>query len=203
MSKCEVRHELMRPWRCLLIGLISSGLVLAACSNPPAVSNRARVAAPQGKPTSVLNSGELHETPPDEADVYLTANIYMTDDSIQPSSIFIPARQRVQLVLRNQGSTEHHYKILGLVPEDLLWLAGPVGAREEGITDEEHKHHHDASFVPFRARSPVGIRPMGDEVHAYAAAGGMDVVLFTAANAGTFLVQCPLHPKVSGKVTVF
>lgn len=186
-------NELMGVWRRLLVGLMPVGLVLAACSNPAGVSSEANVAAPQGEPA----------TPLDEPVEFLTINVDITDDGIQPPSIFIPAGRRVQLVLRNRGSAEHHFRVPRLVPKDLLWLARPEGAREEGVTDEEHERHHDASFVPFRARSPAGIRPMGDEAHAYAAAGGMDVILFTATNTGTFSVQCPLHPGIVGKVTVF
>lgn len=185
--------RLIPAWRRLLIGLLSAGLVLAACSNPSGVSNQAGLAAPDGEPT----------TSSDGPDDYLTVNVYMTDGGIQPPSFFIPAGQGVQLVMRNQGSTEHHFVVLGLVPKDLLWLALPEAAREEGVTDAEHQQHHNADFVPFRPRSPAGIRPIGDQVHAYAAAGDMDVVLFTATNTGSFLVQCPLHPKVAGKVTVF
>lgn len=183
----------MRPWRHLLVSLMPVGLLLVACSNPAGVSNEALVGAPQ----------VASATPSDESVAYLTINVDMTDDGFQPSSIFIPVGRGVQLVLRNRGSTEHHFRVLGLVPKDLLWLAGPEGAREEDVTDEEHERHHDASFVPFRAKSPAGIRPMGDEVHAYAAPGGMDVVLFIPTNTGTFLVQNPLRPEIVGKVTVF
>lgn len=142
----------------------------------------------------------------------MTINVDVTDAGIQPSSIFIPVGKRVQLVMRNRGSTEHHYVVLGLVPRDLLWLTKEATVEEAAlVTDgvvrkDDHSAHHQAgSLVPFRSRSSAGIRPLGDEVHAYAAGGGggMDVVLFTPTNTGTFAVQCPLHPELAGKVTVF
>ena len=59
------------------------------------------------------------------------------------------------------------------------------------------------SSVP-RATSPAGITPTGQEVHAYVSgAERIDVVLFTATQTGTFVVQCDLHPEHVGKLTVF
>lgn len=148
----------------------------------------------------------------DEPATPLTINVDTADDGIQPASIFIPVGKPVQLVLRNRGATEHHFRVLGLVPKDLLWLSREATAEESALVtdgvvkEDEHSAHHQAgSLVTFRARSPAGIRLFGDEVHAYAAGGGggMDVVLFTATNTGTFTVQCPLHPELAGKVTIF
>lgn len=138
---------------------------------------------------------------------FITINIDITDDGFQPSSISIPVDQRVKLVVRNRTSVEHHYKIVGLVPANLLWLAEPETVAREGVTDEEHDAHHASSYVAWRAPSFTGIQPRGDEVHAwayrYSPGGGKDVVLFTATNTGTFPVVCPLHPGLAGEVTVY
>ena len=140
---------------------------------------------------------------------YLTINVDITEAGYQPASISIPAGQRVQLVVRNRTQVEHHYRIVGLVPANLLWLADPVEATErvEGVTDDEHDAHHASSYVAWRAPSPAGILPTGDEVHAwaylYSPGGGKDVVLFTATETGTFEVVCPLHPEMVGEVTVY
>lgn len=135
---------------------------------------------------------------------YFNINVDISDIGIQPSSIFIPSEQRVRLVLRNQGSTEHHFRIVGLAPRDLLWASDPEAVREEDVTDEDHNLHHAGGYVPWRATSLAGIKPTGDEVHSYVSpTRRMDVVLFTATNSGTFVVQCLLHPEIVGKVTVF
>ncbi|MBI2911843.1 MAG: hypothetical protein HYY05_06850 [Chloroflexi bacterium] len=140
----------------------------------------------------------------------MTINVDVTDAGIQPSSIFIPLGKRVRLVVRNRDSTERHYVVAGLVPRDLLWLSNEptpdeVTLVEDGaVTEDQHaEHHRSGRFVPFRSRSPWGIKPLGFEVHAYAAGGAIDVVLFTATARGTFSVVDPLHPEASGKVTVF
>lgn len=193
--------RLVRGWFRVLVGLMPVGLLLVACSGATGASNTAGVAAPRGEPTAVVSLDKFRATPSDGPVLYV--NVDMTDDGIQPPSIFIPVGRRVQLVMRNRGVTEHHYKVLGLVPRDLLWIA-----TEEAdlMTDaEDHAHHHGASLGEERATSAAGIRPTGREVHVYAQGGGagMDVILFTATNTGTFVVQCPLHPEIVGKLTVF
>lgn len=155
-------------------------------------------------------SGGSALTPSDESLTSLAAlpalalNVDLTDEGFQPPSIFIPVGRRVKLILRNRGTTEHHYRVIGLAPMDPLWRSEPEDMPlEEGITDEEHELHHNADYVPFRAMSPAGIKPLGDEVHAYAIRGGRDVMYFTATTTGTFSVQCPLHPEMVGQVIVF
>lgn len=140
---------------------------------------------------------------------YLTINVDITEEGYRPASISIPVGQMVQLIVRNRTQVEHHYKIVGLVPENLLWLADPVEVTErvEGVTDDEHDAHHATSYVAWRAPSPAGILPTGDEVHAwayqYSPGGGKDVVLFAATETGIFQVVCPLHPDMVGEVTVY
>lgn len=142
---------------------------------------------------------------PSEAPVrYMMLNVEISDTGIQPSAVFIPAGQPVQLVLRNRGSTEHHYRVVGLVPDELSWIAAPASTIEEDVSDDDHAAHHDRAFVRWRVTSPAGISPTGNEVHAYVSArGGVDVVLFTATQTGTFVVQCDLHQEKVGKLVVF
>jgi hypothetical protein len=90
-----------------------------------------------------------------------------------------------------------------LVPKELLWLSGPESEREQGVTDDEHDAHHDSEFVAFRGTSRAGVRPFGDEAHAYASRSAVDVVVFAATETGTYMVECPLHGEVTGRLTVF
>lgn len=193
--------RLIRGWPRVLVGLLLAVLVLVACSGATGESGVTPV--PQGEPTPVVDlEGPDATLLPDQRVMPLTINVVMTDDGFQPSSIFIPVGREARLVVRNHGMTEHHYKVEGLVPGDVLWRA-PAAASVTEEEDEHLAHHPGASYVPFRSTSRAGIKPTGDEVHAYAAAGGLDVILFTATNTGTFLVQDPLHPEIVGKVKVF
>ena len=194
---------LFRSWSRVLVGLVPTGLVLVACSST-AVSKVDGVDTPQAEPTTVAQLDAESAISLDEAVGFFTINVDLTDDGFEPPWIFIPAGRGVQLVLRNRGTTEHHFRVLGLVPTDLLWRVEAEGDPvAEGVTDEEHDLHHNADFVPFRSTSAAGIRPIGDEVHGYAGRGQSDIVRFVAANTGTFAVQCPLHPEIAGTITVF
>ena len=134
---------------------------------------------------------------------YLTLNVVISDAEIQPAAVFVPAGRPVRLVLRNRGTTEHHYRVVGLTPDDVMWISPGQSSGETAVSTDDH-NHHDRQFVRRRARSPAGVTPTGDEVHAYAPGSrGTDVVLFTASGAGTFVVQCALHPEKVGKLTVF
>jgi cytochrome c-type biogenesis protein len=134
---------------------------------------------------------------------YLTLNVVVSDEGIQPSAVFVPAGRPVRLVLRNRGTTEHHYRVVGLAPDDVMWISQGQSSGDTAVSTDDH-NHHDRQFVRWRARSPAGVTPTGDEVHAYAPGSrGTDVVLFTASRAGTFIVQCDLHPEKVGKLTVF
>ncbi|NOT27881.1 MAG: hypothetical protein HOP16_17485 [Acidobacteria bacterium] len=141
-------------------------------------------------------------TSPNLAD-YLTVNVALSDTGLQPSAVFVPAGRPVQLMLRNRGSVEHHYRVVGLVPDELLWVSRPEPALDAGVGDE-HSAHHGLQLLRSRASSPAGIRPSGKEVHAYVAVpGDVDVVLFTASQMGTFDVECDLHRDRVGSLTVF
>jgi cytochrome c-type biogenesis protein len=149
-----------------------------------------------------MDHGAAHATPAGGPGDYLTLNIGISDSDIEPSTVFIPAGRPVQLLLRNRGTTEHHYRVVGLVPDDLAWIARGENTASPGVSDEHN--HHGRQFIASRAASPSGIRPTGDEVHAYVSSEHrVDVVLFTATQTGTFAVQCDLHPEQIGKLTVF
>jgi cytochrome c-type biogenesis protein len=146
-----------------------------------------------------------HIPPSEGAADYLTLNVEIADGAIRPASVFIPAGRPVQLLLRNRGSMEHHYRVVGLVPDDLVWVSRAESAPEDAVTDDdEHSHHHDRQFVRWRVTSPAGIHPTGQEIHAYVAVpGDVDMVVFSASQTGTFAVHCDLHPEEVGKLTVF
>jgi hypothetical protein len=110
----------------------------------------------------------------------------------------------VRLVFRNVGKTEHHYRIIGMEAAEMLWMVGPDDMQTpEGVTLEERELHHLSGWAPFKLESPAGIKPFGDEVHAYAPAHDKDVLLFTPTQKGTFEVECPLHAEAVGKIVVF
>ena len=133
-----------------------------------------------------------------------TVNVGVSDTEIQPSAVFVPAGRPVQLVLRNRGSMEHHYRVVGLVPGDLSWLAGGADTGQAAASDEDHTNHHGRTFVSWRGASPAGIRPEGGEVHAYVSMERrVDAVLFTPTEPGTYVVQCDLHPGKVARLTVF
>lgn len=205
-----------RVWMVLVLPLIlalSTAVVVLGTGQASA-----QTVAPASQPESHAGhdshsqTGQLDRDGMDDLsfdESYLTINVAMGDGGVQPASIFMPVGRRVQLLLRTRGVSEHHYRVAGLIPENLLWIAEPDDAMDEAAanadaSDEHGNHHPPMSFVPWRERSPAGILPTGREVHAYvSAAKGLDLVIFTPTNAGTFEVQCDLHDQVVGKVTVF
>ncbi|MBI4288624.1 MAG: cupredoxin domain-containing protein [Chloroflexi bacterium] len=137
---------------------------------------------------------------------YLTINVDVADDGIQPASIELPAGQRVMLVMRNRGRSEHHFHVSGLVPKDMLWFSKESGDAETvGMDPAEHsEHNHGGVMAPYHKCAPgSSICPTGESVHVHAEAGGLDAILFTTTNTGTFLATDPLHPDMIAKVTVF
>ena len=169
------------------------GAVLEAAQEPAAAQAHAHAGIDHGGMPPARFEG-----PTD----YRTLNIDISDTGIEPATVFIPAGQTIQLMLRNRGSREHHYRVVGLVPDDLAWVSRAESAQNTAA-DAEH-NHHNRQIVRERATSPGGIRPSGREVHAYAPGGsGVDVVLFRATQTGTFIVQCDLHPEKAGKLVVF
>lgn len=180
-----------RPaWRIVL--LLSVGIAVF-------LLHGAGVAAAQLAPPE----SQVRPYPSDAPVRYFILNVEISDTGIQPSAVFIPAGQPVQLVLRGRGRTEHHYRVVGLVPDELSWMAAPASTVAEEVSADDHAHH-DRAFVPRRETSPAGITPTGDEVHAYVSpTRGVDVVLFSTTQTGTFVVRCDLHPEKVGKLIVF
>ena len=133
----------------------------------------------------------------------MTVNIAVSDAGIAPSTVFVPAGHPVQLMLRGRGTSEHHYRVVGLVPDDLWWVAPRDSPPAVPASDDGHDHHNK-QLVRTRATSPAGITPTGHEVHGYvSAAKNIDVMIFTATQTGTFEVVCDLHPEHAGRLTVF
>lgn len=142
----------------------------------------------------------------------LTVNVELTDDGFIPPIVSLPQGKNIQLVLRNRGVTEHHYRVVNLIAEGLLWLAPGAELDPTGLSTEElanfadfieHEAHHQHSFEPFPPTSPAGVTPIGTEVHGYAKVRGIDILQFVPVNAGVFEVVDVLHPEITGKVIVF
>ncbi len=173
---------------------------------------QASEAASQVGPLNVIRQYDVGSgTSRDVPASYLTINVEVTDEGYVPASIAIPTGQRVQLILRNRGTAEHHYRVLGLAPEGLVFLAAPEdeapAEAPAGVSDGEHGQHHsgdgDGAFVPSRAMTtPAGVRVTGERIHAWAESGGLDTVIFTATKPGTFDVSDPRHPEIVGKLIV-
>jgi hypothetical protein len=198
-----------------LLGLLLVGLALVACSSAAGETDaQTEIASPQAGSGASVILDESALPSAEEAGFYQIVNVQMTEDGAQPAHLFIPAGKNIQLVVRNRDSTEHHYRVVGLIPRNLAWIAPEQdmvveeGASSGGEEDESASHHTGTVFLPFRGASAAGIRPIGDEVHAYTSSrgsgsGNNDAVRFIATNTGTFVVECPLHSKEVGKVTVF
>lgn len=140
----------------------------------------------------------------------LTINVNVTDQGFEPNTIFMAQGQRVKLVVRNHGATEHHFHIIGLDPENMLWAAKGtemegLGSEDVDLEDEDDGHNHDhGGLVDFHVcTSAFGVCPTGLSVHAHAAAGDMDIILFTTTNQGNFQITDPLHQNLMGTAIVF
>ena len=146
-----------RPWAVFVI----LSLVLVACTAGSDESG--------GTSDDSANGGQALATPDLNSET-LVVNVAMTDTGFEPSTIFLPAGQHVQLILRNRGEHEHHYRIAGLIPFDLGWfvdseidLEGLTDDELEslGITDEadtDHVMHHlGPTVVPTKGASWSGI----------------------------------------------
>ncbi len=141
----------------------------------------------------------------------ITVNVDLTDTGFVPETIFIPQGRGVQLILRNRGDTEHHYRVQGLVPNQITWLASAEynllqlqdEVPPEEMSEAEHLLHHLIAFVPFRDPSPFGVTVLANEVHGYAEPRSRDIIRFIPTNTGTFVVQDVLHPEITGHVVVF
>lgn len=198
---------LNRGWLHGSVGLVLIGVAVAACSgsDTDVVSNDVQATAPSLSAASATPTDGTTALLDAIAEQHMiTLNIALTDSGFDPAWIFIPEGRQVQLVFRNRGATEYHYRVVGLEPTNLLWINVPEDELEEGVTDDEHASHHSSEFVPWRATSRTGIKPTGDEVHAYVSrGGGRDVVRFIAPQIGTYSVIDPLHPEFTGELTVY
>ena len=111
-------------------------------------------------------------------------------------------------------------RVAGLLPEHMSWIKFPeIDEYElESLTEDELKalnlegslddiehalHHLHPVFVPFREESMSGIKPLANEVHAYAQAGRVDVVTFYPTNTGRFQVEDLRYPDLTAEVIVF
>lgn len=153
-----------------------------------------------------IDHGARATGPSDDSASYLAVNVAISDTDLQPASIFVPAGRPVQLTLRNRGTREHHYHVVGLAPEDLWWIerGAPRPSVVADEEDDEHSNHHDRQVTRVRAGSPMGVRPSGREVHAYVAVPGeIDIVFFKASQTGRFAVRCDVHDEELGTLTVF
>jgi plastocyanin len=133
-----------------------------------------------------------------------TVNVDLTDGGFTPRTVSVPVGRPVQLVVRNRGSSEHHYHVAGLHPAAMLWLskADLLPAGEE--VDREHGGHHPQGFLPYHVcTSRTGLCPTGRDVHAHADPRDVDVLVFTPTERGTFDAFCPLHRDLRGTVVVF
>ena len=174
----------------VLLAVVSVGLAFTACSASGEPGQG-------GEPTVVYT--------PDFELRTINVNIDLSETGFDPAAIQIPAGRSIQLVLRNRGTTEHHYRVIGLEPAEMIWLAlEKPDVAEAGVTEEDHNAHHTKDFVDFRGRSPAGVKPTLSEVHGYAGGGRVDVVRFFALTTGVFEVECVLHPEEErGTITVF
>ena len=158
-------------------------------------------------PTVEHGSHATHAGGAEPSDLDFTVNVDASDAAILPSSVFVPAGRPVQLVLRNRGSLEHHYRVVGLEPDTVSWLVtnDSTGPADPSDPNDPNLHnHHGRRFVSWRGPSPAGVRPDGREVHAYVSPERrIDAVLFTATRTGTYVVQCDLHPGQIAHFTVF
>ncbi len=197
-----------------LIGVLALSLVAAACSS----SDTGSVGG------AVRSEREIVTVQPDLGMPPLNVNVLLTDEGFEPDFIFLPAGRQIRLVLRNRGTTEHHFRIKGLVPAQLRWMLTPeVDETEvddlspeemadlgivleggEGEADLSHiVHHLTPQFVPTKEVSPTGIKPLGTDVHGYATLGTTEVMTFFALQTGEFVSEDVRFPDITGRVIVF
>lgn len=173
-----------------------------------------------GKPDPVEGDETVAWVEPDLESETFIANVVLTDEGPDPATVFIPAGRHIKMVFRNRGMHEHHYRVVGLVPEHVAWILVPEIDETElesltedelaalglggPIDDIEHVLHHILPvFVPFRKESLSGIKPLANEVHAYTQRGGVDIITFYATNTGRFQVEDLRYPELTAEVVVF
>ena len=200
----------MRFYRKLVVALLALALIGTACSSDssPGITS---------DPNTVI-------VEPDFESSFFVAQVDLTDEGFDPPVLYLPAGRQIRLVLRNHGTTEHHYRVKGLVTANLRWRLEPevdsydldsmtveeladIGIDLTATSDEaeiEHLLHHLApSFVPYKEASVSGIKPLGTEVHGYVDNGVNDILYFYPLNTGRFEVQDEFNPEITGTVVVF
>lgn len=175
--------------------------------------------------TGLISDGDSVIVEPDFTLSPLNINVSLSEDGIEPEIIFIPAGRPIRLVLTNRGLAEHHFRIKGLVPIELLWMVFPeideyeiasmspedlvaYGFEEAAtITDaaelEHFAHHLMPQMMPTKAESPSGIKPLATEVHGYVARGGLDVMEFVVLKTGEYEAEDVRFPEFTARVIVF
>lgn len=193
------------------LALLVFSLAAAACT--PATSESTALNGSSADGMSVM-------VQPNYQDPTVVINVTLTDDGPEPSTIFIPAGRHIRLVIRNRGTTEHHFRVPGLITSDLTWLRPseldeydisdmtPEELAEYGITgdidDIEHVLHHlTPSWVPFKEASLSGIKPLPGEVHGYAQVSDFDVLSFFAVSTGLYTAEDVRFPDLTARVIVF
>lgn len=194
------------------LAAISVGLVLIAGCTASGNDGDSNVGIGEVEPTIVS---------PDLEQPTLVVNITLSDDGFEPETVFLPAGRHIRMVVRNISDHEHHYRVGGLLTSNLGWYVPPtvtedeiasmspeeledLGMTEDDLDDVEHLLHHlQPTFVPFKEESPAGIRPLPNEVHAYAYRGHIDTVTFFPLSIGEFVAEDVLHPELTGRVIVF
>ena len=197
-----------------LIAILAFALLASACSGD---SEATPIAGGAGSRESVTVEPDFSMAP-------LPVNIKLTDEGFDPDIIFLPAGRPIRLILRNHGTSEHHFRINGLIPSQMRWMEFPevdeydlasMTAREleeygvelAGVTDEAELahivHHLKPTFVPFKEESPSGVKPLGTDVHGYTVLGKTEVMSFFALQTGEYASEDVLFPEITGRVIVF
>src|SRR5687768_7722940 len=101
--------------------------------------------------------GAGHAAPPAGSAHDFTVTRALSKTGLEPSAVFVPAGQPVQLMLRNRTTSEHHYRVVGLTPDELAWVErGGESAIPDTLAEPGHDHHN-RRLVRTRAVSPAGI----------------------------------------------
>jgi hypothetical protein len=203
-----IRNRSSRPLRVVTVMLLLAGL--ASCSDDDA-------APVTTVPEEPVVAGEPADggvvVLPDYNAPTLTVNVTFTDEGFEPEIVHMPAGRQIRLVLRNRGSREHHFRVVGMPVAEVRWLMVPEVDEEEQLAMEAESgfvddaahilHHLEPEFVPFKPASASGIRPLPGEVHGYAQNGTSDTLLFFPLETGVFTVEDVRYPEITGRVIVF
>jgi hypothetical protein len=172
-------------------------LTVAACGGGEATSDDGRAN------TDASATTEPAPIPQDWERVLITLNVEVTDAGFEPASISIPAGAGIQLLMRNHGTTEHHFRVVGATPARLLWVARPDTGIEDGVTEEDHEKHHLIGYVDWRGTADSGIKIAADEIHGWSRPTEMEIMRFIISEPGTYQFEDVLFPELSGELTVF